>query len=290
MSSTFSTAAPPARTNLSPSCPRTSAGTPQILHVPPAYPPQLSQQAGRTSVPVCHFFLAGSLETLTGSSPERWSQGCGVISLSRTPLSEEAVSCCVCLRGALRGSTTTAVPTPEPRLTVIQAVEGKPAAGVEGPLLRHREALHLGVCFHRLLDGGVFTVQPVPAPHTAVQTGVYLEGQEIPVASWDDEATLRAPRHHDGGHVAAATPVRGTRCVAQARGNMQNTQVLLWRRAPCWTERVLAGYPALAWVLVPSKVGMSCSLYGHPPFLTALGLPTQSRVLTVHFGCGRGCG
>lgn len=68
-SSTFSTAAPPARTNLSPSCLRTSASTPQILHVPPAYPPQLSQQAGRTSAPVRHFFLAGSLETLTGSSP-----------------------------------------------------------------------------------------------------------------------------------------------------------------------------------------------------------------------------
>lgn len=62
-------------------------------------------------------------------------------------------------------------------LTVVEAVDGKSVPREEGAPLCHREALHFRVGLDRLLDGAVFPVQPVPAPHAAVQARVNLERQ-----------------------------------------------------------------------------------------------------------------
>jgi hypothetical protein len=68
---------------------------------------------------------------------------------------------------------------PDP-LTVAKAVEGKPIPWEEGPFLRQGETLHLRVRLHRFLDGAVLPVQPVPAPHAAIQTRVNLERRVSP--------------------------------------------------------------------------------------------------------------
>lgn len=65
-------------------------------------------------------------------------------------------------------------------LTVVEAEEGKCIPREEGAPLGHRETLHFCVCLHRFLDGTVFPIQPVPAPHAPVQARVNLEKQVTP--------------------------------------------------------------------------------------------------------------
>lgn len=165
---------------------------------------------------------------------------------------------------ALSTSAATAVPTPGPRLTEVQAVEGKPGPRVEGPSRGRGEALHLGAGLHRLLDGGVLAIKPVPAPHAAVQTGVYLGRQRNPSGFWGPHG------HVMGSHTARREAPwllprwseEGT-CGSGGGNLLGKGHVVeaVSRKGSSGTERVLAGSP-----------------------VATLGLPThvQSRKWTVH--------
>lgn len=134
---------------------------------------------------------------------------------------------CRLFRGVMARRLSAAIRSQERRLTVIQVEEGKPAPGEEGPPLGHREALHLHVLLDCLLDGGVLTVQPVPAPQAAVQTRVHLE-TETPVAPW-------------------CRPSYGALLVTHVAIHRPRAWTLLWAVAPPWTHSGLPPPPTCAW-------------------------------------------